>query len=164
MRALPITSHSDFNEPGAIRTDVAASIVIIDDDAMLAADAAGLGLPDLQIQMASKLAELDLITRRSRLDAIVISLDLEGAFAALEKLCTTPGGPPVIAIASRGVGKVSLEHVLTIAELHGAATSLPKPIDASELALAAVEVMRKRRADDERLGVLAARLEKLALF
>lgn len=156
-----------FNQDSQSVTRVGASamsLLIIDDDAMLAADAAGLGVDDLGVQMAATVAEIDLHARRAAHDVVVISLDLDGAFDAMQKLCAMRDGPLVIAIAARGRGKVSLEHTLTVAELHGAAASLPKPIDASELALAAVQVMQKKRTGDERLGVLAARLEKLALF
>jgi hypothetical protein len=48
--------------------------------------------------------------------------------------------PPVIALAGRGAHGKSLEHVLLLAELRGAARSLPKPLDAVELALAALEI------------------------
>jgi hypothetical protein len=57
--------------------------------------------------------------------------------------------PPVIALAGRASHGKSLEHVLLIAELRGAALSLPKPIDGVELALAAIDLVRHRSGMNE---------------
>jgi DNA-binding response OmpR family regulator len=141
-----------------------ASILLVEDDDLLVAHAADLGFPDLAVQAIGTVAEAELHVRRGEHDIIVLSLDVPAAFDTLEKICAMPGAPPVIAIAAKGRCGLTLEHILTVAELHGAVLSLPKPIDASELALAAVRALEKRRGEDNRLVALAGELEKLALY
>jgi len=62
-------------------------------------------------------------------DVVVVNLDNAGGLDLLSKLC------------SRGRDGHSLEHLLLLAELRGAA-AIPGPIDAIELALNALEVLR----------------------
>ena len=73
-------------------------------------------------------------------DVIVINLDNVGGLDLVGKLCAH-GGCPVIGLGSRGRDGHSLEHLLLLAELRGAA-AVPGPIDAVELALNALEVLR----------------------
>lgn len=163
MRKSVDARDAQIPPPATLAHQVAAKILIIDPDAMLAADARDLGFSALEVQSAASVAEIELALRRG-CDVAVISLDLAGGFEAMERLCADRNGPPVIAIASRGRNGASLEHTLTLAELRGAAATLPKPVDASELALAAVNVLAMLRPADARLGKLAGELEKLALF
>lgn len=142
--------------------EAAADILLVDNDDMLAAGAADLGLPALAMRTVATAAEAELATRRG-FDAVIVSLDLDGGLAAVEQLCRREERVPVIAIGGRSRDGVSLEHRLTLAELRGAALSLPKPIDASELALAAVRLIARRK-HDARLGELERELEKLALY
>lgn len=72
-------------------------------------------------------------------DAVVVNLDLVNGLDLLASLCGRPTSPPVIGIGSRSQGGRSLEHLLLLAELRGAAAALPGPIDAVELALIALD-------------------------
>lgn len=71
-------------------------------------------------------------------DAVVVNLDLLNGLDLLASLCGRPTSPPVIGIGSRSQRGRSLEHLLLLAELRGAAAALPGPIDASELAFVAL--------------------------
>lgn len=73
-------------------------------------------------------------------DVIVVNLDNAGGLELLGKLCAH-GGCPVIGFGSRGRDGHPLEELLLQAELRGAA-AIPGPIDAIELALLALEVLR----------------------
>lgn len=73
-------------------------------------------------------------------DVIVVNIDNAGGLEILGELCAE-GGCPVIGLGSRGRGGHSLEHLLLLAELRGAA-AIPGPIDAIELALNAMDVLR----------------------
>lgn len=75
-------------------------------------------------------------------DVVVVSLDLVNGLDLLASLCNRPDAIPVIGIGSRGQGGASLEHLLLLAELRGAAAALPGPIDAIELALTALDLAR----------------------
>lgn len=75
-------------------------------------------------------------------DAVVVNLDHAIGLDVLAGLCSRPNSAPVIGLGSRGQTGRSLEHLLLLAELRGAAAALPGPIDAIELALAALDVIR----------------------
>jgi hypothetical protein len=75
-------------------------------------------------------------------DLLVVNLDLVNGLDLLANLCSRPAAPPVIGVGSRSHGGRSLEHVLLLAELRGAAAALPGPIDAVELALIALDHAR----------------------
>ena len=92
------------------------TILIVDDDDLLKSEADALGHPAIAF---SALAPKQVSASKGSLsdrDIVVVGVD-------------TPGG---------------LEHTLLLAELRGAALSLPKPIDGVELALAAIELIRAR--------------------
>jgi hypothetical protein len=69
-------------------------------------------------------------------DAVVVSVDCQSGIDLLASICGRPGMPPVIAIGGSGYGGKSLEFVLLLAELRGAAATLIKPFEAQDLALA----------------------------
>ncbi len=75
-------------------------------------------------------------------DVVVVNLDLVNGLDLLASLCGRPDAAPVIGIGSRGQGGSSLEHLLLLAELRGAAAALPGPIDVIELALSALDLAR----------------------
>ena len=75
-------------------------------------------------------------------DVVVVNLDHIGGLDLLADLCARPGAGPVIGLGALGVPGRSLEHLLLLAELRGAALALPGPIDAIELAVNALEVLR----------------------
>jgi hypothetical protein len=65
----------------------------------------------------------------------------------------------VIALAGRGARGRSLEYMLTLAELRGAALALPEPIDAAELALAAIKLVG-HRSPEKRMSKVERDLER----
>lgn len=75
-------------------------------------------------------------------DVVVVNLDHIGGLDLLADLCARPGAGPVIGLGALGVPGRSLEHLLLLAELRGAALAIPGPIDAIELAVNALEVLR----------------------
>lgn len=75
-------------------------------------------------------------------DVVVVNLDHIGGLDLLADLCARPGAGPVLGLGALGVPGRSLEHLLLLAELRGAALAIPGPIDAIELAVNALEVLR----------------------
>lgn len=75
-------------------------------------------------------------------DVVVVNLDQAGGLDLLADLCARPGAGPVIGLGALGIPDRSLEHLLLLAELRGAALAIPGPIDAIELALHALEVLQ----------------------
>jgi hypothetical protein len=82
-------------------------------------------------------------------DALFIDLDLEGGFELLERLGRTPGAPRLVAEASKGVGRHTLEYTLLLAELRGAVIALPKGMDFYEMTSACMELVSRSQADCE---------------
>lgn len=76
------------------------------------------------------------------IDIVVIGVDTPAGLDLLSRLCTPPKSPPVIALAGVGFAGKSPEHVLVLAELRGAKRALPKPIEARELVLEAIDLRR----------------------
>jgi hypothetical protein len=134
-------------------------ILIVDDDDLLLGEAGSLNHPTLEF---STLEPSQVSASRGAFadrDVIVVGVDTSGGLDLVADLCGRPGMPPVIALAGRGAHGKSLEHVLLLAELRGAALSLPKPIDAIELALAAIELVRAKSGSGE-LSHVARDLER----
>ena len=75
-------------------------------------------------------------------DVVVVNLDHIGGLDLLADLCARPGAGPVIGLGALGVPGRSLEHLLLLAELRGAALAIPGPIDAIELVVNALEGLR----------------------
>jgi len=137
-------------------------LIIDDDDELLMREAEALGHPAIEF---SALSPAQVSASRGPLsdrDIVVVGVDTSGGLDLINDLCARPGMPPVIALAGRGVHGKSLEHVLLLAELRGAAISLPKPLDAIELALAAIELIRAKSGANDMTHVakdLERRLE-----
>lgn len=81
-------------------------------------------------------------------NAVVVNLDLVNGLDLLASLCGPPDAPPVIGVGSRGQDGGSLEHLLLLAELRGAAAALPGPVDAVELALTALDLAQVSGFDE----------------
>lgn len=134
-------------------------ILVVDDDPLLMMDAEALNHPAIEF---SALSPSQVSASRgpiSNRNIVVVGVDTSGGLDLLAELCKRPGMPPVIALAGRGVHGKSLEHILLLAELRGAAFSLPKPLDALELALAAIELIRARSGANH-LSCVAEELER----
>lgn len=119
-------------------------ILVVDDEDLLLAETGGFSHPAIEF---SSLEPAKVSASRGALsdrDIVVVGVETSGGLDLVTDLCSRPNMPPVIALAGRGAHGKSLEHVLLLAELRGAALSLPKPIDAIELALAAIELIRAK--------------------
>lgn len=124
-------------------------ILIVDDDDLLMSEADALGHPAIGF---STLSPSQVSASRGAFgdrDVVIVGVDTSGGLDLVADLCSRPGMPPVIALAGRASHGKSLEHILLIAELRGAALSLPKPIDGVELALAAIDLVRHRSGVNE---------------
>lgn len=78
-------------------------------------------------------------------DVVIVGVDCASGLSLVSDLCSRPAMPPVIAIGGASIDGKSPEHLLLLADLAGAALSLPKPVTAAELMAAAVRVAGKRR-------------------
>ena len=80
-------------------------------------------------------------------DVVLVGVDSALGLQTLSDLCSTPGAPPVVGIAGHGFDGKSLEHVLLLAEVRGAAATIMKPVTVDEIAVAvwAVTVRRQPR-------------------
>lgn len=130
-------------------------ILLVDSDDLLAMEASGFQHDELAFEARSSAGAVDPVQLAEACEVVVVSIDLKGGAELIERIAREPDAPVVIALAALGAPGRTLEHTLTLAELHGAAIALPKPIDTSELALAALEALGRR-------GGLSPKLEKLA--
>ncbi|MDP3492417.1 MAG: hypothetical protein Q8R82_04840 [Hyphomonadaceae bacterium] len=144
------------------KVDDQLRILIVDDDDLLMSEAEALGHPAIRF---SSLSPGQVSASRGAFgdrDVVIVGVDTSGGLDLVADLCARSGMPPVIALAGRASHGKSLEHVLLLAELRGAALSLPKPIDGIELALAAIDLLRARTGSTQMAGVakdLERRLE-----
>jgi len=69
-------------------------------------------------------------------DVVIVGVDTAVGLQVLADLSARPASPPTIAIAGSGFDGKSLEHVLLLAELRGAAATSTGPAEAREIALA----------------------------
>lgn len=128
-------------------------ILVVDEDDILLAEIEALSHPAI---VFSKLSPGQVSASHGPFadrDIVVVGVDTSGGLDLVADLCARPGMPPIIALAGRGAHSKSLEHILLLAELRGAALSLPKPIDGIELALAAIELIRVRSGATDTAGV-----------
>jgi len=113
-------------------------LLLIDDDDMLIADANAVSHTSIRIAIARDVVSARRLAADWHFDAVALNVALDGGLDLIATLVGDSLGAPVIAIAAHGLAGRTLENTLTIAELRGAALSLPKPIDAIELVAAAV--------------------------
>jgi DNA-binding response OmpR family regulator len=71
---------------------------------------------------------------------VVVSVDTALGLELVKLARRQAGGRPVIAMAGQGHARKSLEHILVLAELRGAAATLVRPFDAHDLAVSAMAV------------------------
>ena len=79
-------------------------------------------------------------------DVVLIGVDSALGLQAVADLCSRPNAPPVIAIGRKGFDARSLEHILTLAEVRGAAATMMKPADTAEIAAVAYGLRQRREA------------------
>lgn len=134
-------------------------ILVVDEDDLLIAEVEALSHPAISFSRLSPGQVSASHGPFADRDVIVVGVDNSGGLDLVADLSARPGMPPVIALAGRGAHRKSLEHVLLLAELRGAALSLPKPIDGVELALAAIELVRARSGSVD-MATVAKDLER----
>lgn len=115
-------------------------ILLVGASPLLEAEALGLEHPGIAFVAADPVRIAASRETIRDCDAVMVNLDLVNGLDLLASLCGRPDAPPVIGVGSRGQGGSSLEHLLLLAELRGAAAALPGPIDALELALNALDL------------------------
>lgn len=123
------------------QSDKGLRILVIDPDPAFQAELQSRDIIGAQL---SVLANTN-TPRDAQADIIVVAVDSPAGLSLVAELCAGPAMPPVIAISGAGFDGKSLEQVLLLAELRGAALSLPKPLEASELTVAAISLARTRR-------------------
>jgi DNA-binding response OmpR family regulator len=119
-------------------------ILVIEDDDLLRAEVGSLQHPAISFSFLTPAQASGSQGSFSNRDILVVGVDTPGGLDLVSDLCSRQDMPPVIALAGRGAHGKSLEHILLLSELRGAALSLPKPIDGVELALAAIELAGSR--------------------
>ncbi|MFT3722293.1 MAG: hypothetical protein QM773_01810 [Hyphomonadaceae bacterium] len=134
-------------------------VLVVDDDDLLMADAGSMQDPAIAFASLSPQQALASQGSFSDRDVVVVGVDSPAGLELVAKLCERPGMPPVIALGGKGAPGKPLEHVLVLAELRGAALSLPKPIDAAELVLAAIELIQRRPGTGD-YSMIAKELER----
>jgi len=140
--------------------DERLKILLIDDDELLISDAHGLGHPDIEFSSLTRARAAASRKLLAKFDVVAIAVDAPGALDLIGELCLREGMPPVIALGRHGTLGRSLEQILTLAEMRGAALALPKPIDAIELALAALELIGRRSPEKTQVSMLVKDLER----
>ena len=120
-------------------------ILVIDPDEMFQAELTRRSIVGTHLT----LLDIGVITashsRLAQSDVIVIGVDLPTGLSLLADICERPGMPPVIAVGGASISGKPAEHVLLQAELRGAALSLPKPLEAGDVVLAAAALVGARR-------------------
>lgn len=134
-------------------------ILVVDEDDILLSDVEALSHPAIAFTHLSPSQVSASHGPFKDRDVVVVGVDTSGGLDLVADLCARPGMPPVIALAGRGAHRKSLEHVLLLAELRGAALSLPKPIDGVELALAAIALVGSQSGSVD-MGDIAKDLER----
>jgi DNA-binding response OmpR family regulator len=140
--------------------DERLKILLIDDDELLISDAQRLGHPDIEFSSLTRARAAASKKPLSKFDIVVVAVDAPGALDLIGELCLREGTPPVIALGGRGTLGRSLEQILILAEMRGAALALPKPIDPIELALAALELIGRRSPEKTQVSMLVKDLER----
>lgn len=139
-------------------------ILLVDDDDLLLSDAQGLNEDGVAFAIARSTAEARLRVVGGRFDVLVVSLAVAGGEDMVRDLARSGRSPRIIAIAGHAARGVTLEHTLIRAELRGAVLALPKPIDAVELALAAVTAAAEIASPQGACAALVAGLERRLAF
>lgn len=141
------------------RSSIPLKILIVDEDDLLLSEVGALDHPAIAFSFQSPAYVSASRGSLDDRDVVVVGVDTSGGLDLVADLCSRPNMPPVVALAGRVAHGRSLEHVLLLAELRGAALSLPKPIDGVELALAAIELIRARSGSGE-MAMIAEELER----
>lgn len=125
--------------------DKALKVLVMDQDPGLQAALRSFSLAGTQIGFLAPVSAAASRKQAALADVVIVGVDCARGLSLAADLCSRRAMPPVIAIGGAGFDGKSPEHVLLLADLAGAALSLPKPVTASELMAAAAGVAGKRR-------------------
>lgn len=117
-------------------------ILVIDPDEAFQAELRSLNIVGTHIGIYATPVSSTPRDKAAQADIVVVAVDCPAGLSLVEELCARPAMPPVIAVGGASFDGKSLEHILLLAELRGAVLSLPKPLEASELVVAAIGVAR----------------------
>ncbi len=140
------------------QSDRGLRILVIDSDPAFQAELQSRGIIGAQISFLAH-ANAPRV-RVPQADIIVVSVDSPAGLSLVAGLCARPATPPVIAIGGACFDGKSLEQVLLLAELRGAALSLPKPLEASELVIAAISLAHARRLQQDNTPIASPRASR----
>lgn len=134
--------------------DKSLRLLVVDPDEKFRAELGALKQVGIEVAFVEPSGLLNCVTHATNRDVVVVCVETPARLALLADVCKRPDAPPVIAIGGAGFERKSLEHILVLAELRGAAASLPKPIEGPELVLAATHVQlraprRERQAAND---------------
>lgn len=125
--------------------DKALKVLVMDPDPELQAALQSFSIAGTQIGFLALTSVAASRKQAGLADVVIVGVDCASALSVVADLCSRSGMPQVIAIAGASLDGKSPEHLLLLADLAGAALSLPKPVTAAELMAAASGVARKRR-------------------
>lgn len=125
------------------QSDKPLRLLVVDPDEAFRSKLRSLKLVGIEVVLAEPSTLGRVMAQVSNRDVLVVCVETASALALVADICKRPDAPPVIAIAAAGFNHKSLEHVLLLAEVRGAAAALPKPIEAPELVLAASRIARR---------------------
>lgn len=80
-------------------------------------------------------------------DVVVVGVDRPGGLSLVADICARRDAPPVIALAGAPVENKSIEHILLLAQVRGAASALPKPIETDELVLEVMKIASRTASE-----------------
>lgn len=140
MSALRREVQQGYGEQFMCKSTGKFRILLVGASPLLEAEALGLEHPALTFVAADPARIAASRDSIRDCDVVVVNLDLVNGLDLLANLSGRPDATPVIGFGSRGQGGSSLEHLLLLAELRGAAAALPGPIDTIELALVALDL------------------------
>lgn len=127
--------------------DKSLRLSVIDADKNLRVDLQSLPSVGMDVVLTEAAALQDADAAFTDRDVVVVNVETAAGLALVADIASRDDAPPIIAIGAKGFDRKPLEHVLLLAELRGAAAALPKPFDAAELAMAAMQVRRNHRME-----------------
>ncbi len=122
------------------QTDKSLRIQVIEPDEKARAWLASAPVVGTRLSFLSLPASIEQVQNA---DAVLVSVDCQSGIDLLASICSRPGMPPVIAMGGDGYAGKTLEYVLLLAELRGAAATLIKPFEPQQLAAAAYSVCNR---------------------
>ena len=121
-------------------------LLAIDPDENFRSALGGAGNPRLTVTLHSPCWPSNIVKAAMGFDVVLIGVETALGLQVVADLCSRPSAPPVIAIGRKGFDGKSLEHILVLAEVRGAAATMIKPADATEIAAVAHAIRQRREA------------------